>query len=124
MTPAKIPLPVGEYLVHFSLNAQNQSKLLNVKIYESRGIELVAAFRECRLQVYSYPENADVYINGELKGRTPLVLDGLTSGEIQMELRKLGYAHRFQSYLLDPENLNTVRLLMQPEDETSESFLK
>ena len=124
LTPAEIPLPAGEYLVHFSLKAQNQSKPLNVKRYGSRGVELVATFGECRLQVYSYPENADVYINDELKGRTPLALDGLASGEIQLELRKLGYTNRSESWELDPENLSTVRWLMQPEEATSESFQK
>ena len=45
-----------------------------------------------RLDIGSVPREADVYINGELKGRTPTTIDNLILSEVvNLELRKRGY---------------------------------
>uniref|UniRef100_UPI0037433C4C PEGA domain-containing protein n=1 Tax=Methanocalculus chunghsingensis TaxID=156457 RepID=UPI0037433C4C len=39
----------------------------------------------------SNPTDANIYIDGTLRGRTPLTVSGITLGEHEIELRKSGY---------------------------------
>ena len=84
-------------------------------------MELKATFGDCSLQVYSYPEKADVYINSKLMGQTPLSLAGLVSGNIQLELRLQDHANSSQQIVLDSENLNAVRIVLQPQESITAS---
>jgi len=43
------------------------------------------------LQIVSDPEGAEVFLNGNLVGNTPLVLEKLEKGRYQIEIRKNGY---------------------------------
>ena len=43
------------------------------------------------LTVNSSPKNAEVYINGDLAGYTPMIKDPLLAGEYQVEIRKKGF---------------------------------
>jgi hypothetical protein len=115
LTPEKVFLPAGDYLVHFSLNGQNLTKPVRISRYQSKGIKLIATFGGCSLHLNSYPEKAEVYIGSELKGLTPLLLDGLASGEVELEIRKSGYLISKQSLILDSGKLNTMRVLLEKE---------
>ena len=71
VTPDKIALPRGDYLVQFTLNGQSLTKPIRVTRYQSNGVKLLGSFNACSLQVISYPENAEVYIEDKLMGLTP-----------------------------------------------------
>ena len=113
ITPDKTFLPRGDYLVHFSLNGQNLSKPIRITGYQPKGVKLIATFGECSLLLNSYPENAEVYIKSELMGLTPLALDGLIAGEVELEIRKSGYVTLQRSLILDSDKLNTMRVLLE-----------
>lgn len=118
LTPEKKYLPTGNYLVHFSLNGQNLTKPIRIARYQSKGVKLMATFGNCSLLLNSYPENAEVYIESELKGVTPLTLDGLISGEVDLEIRKSGYKTLNQKLALDSEKLNTIRVVLKMDNTT------
>ena len=113
VTPGKIALPRGDYLVQFTLNGQNLTKPIRLTKYQSKGLKLVGSFNACSLQVSSYPENAEVYIEDKLMGLTPLRLEELSSGRVELEIRKSGYLTRQESLTLDASQLNTARILLE-----------
>ncbi len=78
----------------FSLKAKLEEKLLS-------------------LLVHSEPDGADVFLNGELEGETPLTLGGLHSGEHKLKVEKEGYATVEKELTLDanqPRTLVSVRM--------------
>ncbi|MDB4795118.1 PEGA domain-containing protein [Verrucomicrobia bacterium] len=113
VTPGKIALPRGDYLVQFTLKGQNLTKPIRLARYQSKGVKLVGSFNACSLQVSSYPENAEVYIKDKLMGLTPLRLEELSSGRVELEIRKSGYLTRQESLTLDTSQLNTTRILLE-----------
>jgi len=113
VTPGKTALPRGDYLVQFTLNGQNLTKPIRLTRYQSKGLKLVGSFNACSLQVNSYPENAEVYIQDKLMGLTPLRLEELSSGRVELEIRKSGYLTRQESLTLDTSQLNTTRILLE-----------
>ena len=59
------------------------------------------ASAEGRLLVRSMPPGADVVVNGESRGTTPLALAGLPYGPYQVEVTLAGYASRREQFMLD-----------------------
>ena len=118
VTPGKIALPRGDYLVQFTLNGQILTKPIRLTRYQSKGVKLVGSFNACSLQVSSYPENAEVYIQGKLMGLTPLRLEELSSGRVELEIRKSGYLTRQESLILDASQLNMARILLEERSST------
>lgn len=43
------------------------------------------------LTVVSFPDQAEVYVNDQLRGKTPLVIPGIPSGNYQIKIAKEGY---------------------------------
>ena len=46
-------------------------------------------------------------------GLTPLRLEELSSGRVELEIRKSGYLTRQESLILDTSQLNTTRILLE-----------
>jgi len=112
-TPAKIALPRGDYMVQFSFSGQILNKPIRLTKYQSKGVKLVGSFNACSLQVNSYPESAEVYIQKKLMGLTPLRLEKLSSGRVELEIRKSGYLTHQESLTLDASQLNMTRILLE-----------
>jgi tetratricopeptide (TPR) repeat protein len=85
-------LPIGSHQVRFSkdkysdktitvLIERGQEKEIKVRLLEKKG----------SLAISSDPSDADVYLNDELKGKTPFFLYGLPIGEYSVRLSKAGF---------------------------------
>jgi hypothetical protein len=59
-----------------------------------------------------------VYIQGKLMGLTPLRLEELSSGRVELEIRKSGYLTRQESLILDASQLNMARILLEERSST------
>ncbi len=95
----KVSIPVADPAIPHRLEVKlaNYEPWIEDEIRFAEGQQLVRALAVLnpiygKLQVGSKPTGADVYLNGELRGRTPTVVEGLTlSEEVSLELRKRGY---------------------------------
>ena len=65
------------------------------------------------LDIVSTPMEADVYLDGQPSGQTPLTLDRLLEGEHTVELRKAGYATATQKVSIQEQQSSTVELTLQ-----------
>ncbi len=59
-------------------------------LMESPSVE-TAEVATASLDIQSEPQGAEVYVDGEIKGKTPLVLEGLKTGEHEIHIKKEGY---------------------------------
>jgi len=67
-----------------------------------------ATISSTEIFVDSYPKECNVYLNGELKGDTPISLRGLDYGEYLIEVSKEGFTTSTQSLTLNRENPKKV----------------
>jgi curli biogenesis system outer membrane secretion channel CsgG len=67
------------------------------------------------LIVSTTPPQADVYIAGRLRGRTPQRLTSMDAGETRVELRLNGYQTAYRDVLVQPGVENTVSETLRPE---------
>jgi hypothetical protein len=115
-TPDTVELPKGAYLIHFSLNGETHSELLDVKSYAGRGVEVIASFGRCELKVWTYPEEVEVWENDELLGVTPLDLINVSQGVHELSLRKAGFETALENIELTPDKPQILRVKMEPKD--------
>ncbi|MGC9125612.1 MAG: PEGA domain-containing protein, partial [Caldisericaceae bacterium] len=54
-----------------------------------------------QLSIDSYPRGSDVYINGELKGKTPITLSNLKLGQYEVDVKAEGYKEVIKIVTLD-----------------------
>ncbi len=54
----------------------------------------------------SYPKEADVYLNGELQGKTPITIKGLKMGQYELAVKKEGYKSVIKIIDLTRKNAN------------------
>ncbi|PMP82266.1 MAG: hypothetical protein C0175_03880 [Caldisericum exile] len=60
------------------------------------------------ISVNSYPQKASVYINGELKGETPLVINSLPFGTYEVLIKLEGYKEYKEEVVLSSTNPNAL----------------
>jgi len=84
--PAVVNLPLGDYLIHFTFQGETHTDRLELQKQEQEPLRHVSVFAASQLQVMTSPEGAAVYINEELMGHTPLVLEGLPHGPCKVKL--------------------------------------
>ena len=95
-TPVVIPVSdlTRSYALEVTLaNYQPWRRAVTLSPAEPRTRELaVLTPIHGRLYVYSYPGGADIYVNGEHRGKTPATIENLLPTEdVTLELRKRGY---------------------------------
>ena len=115
-TPDTIEIPKGNYMIHFSLNGETRSEALEVKSYVGKGMEVVATFGGCLLKVWTYPEEVEVWEDGEMIGVTPLDLSNVSKGVHELSLRKEGFETVVETVLLTPDDPYIVRVKMEPNE--------
>ena len=92
-TPCEITLPVGTYTVEIKKEGyKTYKKDVKIKAKETTILEvtLTPVDQKATLDVTSNPSGAEVYINGEKKGKTPLTLY-LPPDEYTIKIKKEGY---------------------------------
>ena len=112
--PAEVELPLGDYLVHFSLDGKTRSERVRLDQYEVGGYRHVCVFASSQLQLLTSPEGAEVWLDGVLQGRTPLWIDGLGHGEVGIEFRLDGYRTIEETVNLAPDQVQTIRHSLLP----------
>jgi len=60
------------------------------------------------ITIDSYPKGADVYVDGVLRGTTPLTISGLELGMYGIEVKKEGYETEIYERKLDKNNLKQL----------------
>ncbi|MEA3313781.1 MAG: PEGA domain-containing protein [Caldisericota bacterium] len=60
------------------------------------------------ITIDSYPKGADVYVDGVLRGATPLTISGLKLGMYEIEVKKEGYETEIFERKLDKNNLKQL----------------
>ena len=71
-----------------------------------------------RLVVVTSPAGAQVYINGTMRGDTPLNLGDLPAGEHQVRIIKEGYLENSQVVMLEPGTNETMEMTLTAADTT------
>ncbi|MFZ5572523.1 MAG: PEGA domain-containing protein [Thermodesulfobacteriota bacterium] len=65
------------------------------------------------IAVQSEPAGADVYLNGDIKGRTPLVLEGMKAGEYALSIKKEGFEPRNEKVVCQADERKEISLVLQ-----------
>ncbi|MBI3832307.1 MAG: PEGA domain-containing protein [Planctomycetes bacterium] len=103
-TPVKITgLPAGEYVVRIERDGY-QTAVRRVNL-EGRGAEVNETLAELpsgKLRVQIEPTGAEVLLDGELVGHTPLSLDKVTSGQHELVVRKTNFDAFVQTITVSP----------------------
>jgi hypothetical protein len=123
-TPHKLFLEKGDYLFHFSLNDKTSSSLLKIENYRAEGMDVIGLFDDCRLFVQTFPNAVEVWIHQAFRGYSPLVLTGLSCGDIEIELRKSGFGKVVRTIELQETEPGILRVVLEPVesgDSTNES---
>ena len=90
-TPLKdYELEAGEYSVTFAYNGESVTHAFSIKAGERT--EYTHRFEGLgSLQITTTSSGCDVYLNGQLRGKSPLSVEGLPPGEYTIVLKKVGY---------------------------------
>ena len=99
-TPLNKELETGKYKVRVELkNYPEQTRIVAVSNNQITGLEFFLDLAQ--MEITSLPAGAEVLVDGELKGHTPLTLD-LQSGLYKLLVRKDGFLPNQRSVLLKP----------------------
>lgn len=90
-TPLKdYELAEGDYSVTFSYNERLFTHTFSIKAGEiTEYIHRFEGFGS--LQIDTTSSSCEVYVNGQLRGKSPLLVEGLSPGEYTIVLKKIGY---------------------------------
>ncbi|MGB9681354.1 MAG: PEGA domain-containing protein [bacterium] len=100
-TPYDGNVPVGKHSILLQLSGyQDYQKDINITPARPTKIDvkLKPIPLEGSLYITSNPSGADVFINGDKKGKTPLRIGGLKPGQYQITIIKSGYETFVQYY--------------------------
>jgi tetratricopeptide (TPR) repeat protein/predicted Ser/Thr protein kinase len=77
------------------------------------------------LSIHSDPGRAEVFLNGEYKGATPLLLSKLEVGEYDVTLKKQGYRPYQQNFTCEEDSTRVIKasLEMTPKSAAMESMI-
>jgi hypothetical protein len=92
ITPVSKQLPSGEYTIVVSKEGYKESqKKVIVKENEKETVHVSLSPPTCTIGIFSDPENADVYIDGMHKGKTPVLMKDIAGGPHLVKIEKNGY---------------------------------
>ena len=92
-TPAQLEVSPGEHQVEVRMSGfLTQSKSASVAKNEVSRVEFSLTRGKGALTVMSEPMEAEVYLDGTLKGNAPITIKDITTGEHELKLHKQGYA--------------------------------
>jgi hypothetical protein len=92
ITPFTKQVPSGEYTIVVSKEGYKESqKKVIVKENEKETVHVTLAPPTCSIRILSDPENADVYLDGMHKGRTPILMKDIAGGAHLVKIGKNGY---------------------------------
>lgn len=89
--------------------------------FEAAKEEYLSKAKVIKLDVFSNPKKADVYVNGVHQGQTPIRLDRFTSGEHFVLAKKAGYRPMAKKIKID-SNYQRVKLNLEKDESTKQNF--
>jgi len=103
----KHQLPVGTYPVKFVHEGKVSEHTVTIQSGETT--EYTHQFTGfASLRIRAIPSGSDVYLNGELAGRSPLLVEGLLPGTYTITIRRTGYATSEKTVVLQKEDHHDV----------------
>lgn len=101
--------------------SQNKKHLINLTLDKSD--------KKGTIAVQSEPQGADVYLDLDYKGKTPLVLEDLPVGRYKVRLEKEGYKHSYSNVKIKENNkqllsfaMNKGKTVYTPVEDLSEEY--
>ena len=85
-------LEPGEYEIVAKKGGYEGKQKIYLNAGEMKKVDLALERLTGSLKILSKPLEADVFVGGQSKGKTPLILKDLLAGEIELKLSKDGYA--------------------------------
>ena len=91
-TPATMEVAAGSHIVETHLQGyEDASKSVKVSTKKVSRVSLQLVRGSATLTILTEPPMAKVYLDGELKGDSPLTIEDISAGKHTLELRKDGY---------------------------------
>jgi len=76
------------------------------------------------INIQSEPKGAEVYLDGNVMGNTPLALKDIDAGEHVIKVTKAGYVDAETTITLNPKENRNVKIILEETPETREKRLK
>ena len=109
-----LELPTGRYQLHPNLKGHlgaSDRVLIAESAPQMKRFELVANVGE--LFVTTVPETVSVYVDGEERGMTPILISGLSVGPHKVELKKRQYVQSARSRSIQLGEIDSLNVTMQ-----------
>ena len=115
-TPALLEILQGEHVVELKLpRFQSWQQVLNVTAGVHQNLEPVKLLpAEGLLELTSRPSGANVTVDGEFQGQTPITLQLEPGGEHRVAVFKPGYKRAVRTVALDAEEVRELSLKLTP----------
>lgn len=116
-TPYDGYAPVGRHTIRLDLPGY-QPYVVDVNVTANKiakiDVKLKPIFAEGGFYITSVPSNAEVFVNGERKGKTPLRVERLKPGRYQITVIKAGYETFVSYFELLPGQMVPINVLLNP----------
>ncbi len=109
-----LDVPIGEHIVKVKWNEENESEEI-VTVQPDETIQLTYDISDLKyvkgkIIVMSNPLEADIYWNGQLKGKTPLIIDDIKPGKYEIIAAKNAVLALPQEILIRSNHRETVSI--------------
>jgi hypothetical protein len=112
-TPFTKQLPSGEYTVVVSKEGCKASqKRVIVRENETEKMHVVLPPSTCSVGIFSEPEGADIYLDGMLKGKSPLLIKEIEGGTHSIKIEKEGYQKIEETFDADQASMEKKYTLL------------
>lgn len=115
-TPALLEILQGEHMVELRLpRFQSWEQTLSVSAGVHQNLEPVTLLpADGMLELSSRPAGANVTVDGEFQGQTPITLSLDPDGEHRVAVFKAGYERAVRSIALEPEEIRELSISLTP----------
>lgn len=115
-TPALLEILQGEHMVELRLpRFQSWEQTLSVSAGAHQNLEPVTLLpADGMLELSSRPAGANVTVDGEFQGQTPITLSLDPDGEHRVAVFKPGYKRATRTVALDPEEIRELSITLTP----------
>ncbi|AJG39941.1 hypothetical protein TRQ7_00435 [Thermotoga sp. RQ7] len=108
-----ITMTVDEGTHYVTVYFENYTFYKEVYVGENQTVRVVARLPFAKLSLSSSPSGADVYINGDYRGKTPLTLN-LSPGNYSLTFRKEGYREETRYITLGEGESRSIHIDLKP----------
>lgn len=108
-----ITMTVDEGTHYVTVYFENYTFYKEVYVGENQTVRVIARLPFAKLSLSSSPSGADVYINGDYRGKTPLTLN-LSPGNYSVTFRKEGYREETRYITLGEGESRSIHIDLKP----------